>query len=66
MIRKLLCFFGFHTWSGHTAIEYPVPFCKHCGNCYDWLRYASELETGWHTGQRRARKYRAGYWVDGM
>ena len=34
MIGKILCFFGFHDWDGHTDDEYPIPRCRRCGKWY--------------------------------
>lgn len=30
MIRRILCFLGFHEWDGHTDENYPAPQCIHC------------------------------------
>jgi hypothetical protein len=37
-----------HDWDGHVEEDYPVPFCRHCGKCYDDTRYERELALGWH------------------
>lgn len=33
---KILCFFGFHLWDGHTDENYPIPRCHRCGK---WHRH---------------------------
>lgn len=40
MIRKILCFLGFHLWDGHTEEEYPAPRCTVCGKWHP--RHAKE------------------------
>lgn len=50
-----------HDWDGHTDRDYPVPFCRRCGECYDIGRYISESLMGWHEDCELANWIRAQY-----
>ncbi len=30
ILTKILCFFGFHEWDGHSDPSYPAPRCVFC------------------------------------
>jgi hypothetical protein len=60
LVNRHPCMLG-HDWDGHVERDYPVPFCRRCGKCYDIGRYISESLMGWHEDCELANRIRAMY-----